>query len=421
MIFRALVLSLLSCAATFPCLGQPSSTPLFVGMITHVSSASEFDVNGLHLHVAEPGMIVTRAKFGLDPKPSFVEPYLGGTAEVYGRLDKSSKTIEVSRVAIEPQMLGTVTGSGVIDAVVQAARPGEPLIVRADGYPILIGNGTKIHFKRPLNASTPISANLWIAFHGRQRADGVVVAEAAVLNANTISDGQSRLLDRVAYDPEAVAPGAHQGGLSKRILGYDPRLEPPDPDQAMQKRVRTIGESLVPRYQRELPDTDDTKIDFRFEVIDEPWLTAVALPSGVILVPRVLVERLKDDSQLAAVLALNIAVTLEKQNLHVSLPKKVQIPADAAATAAFAGLAGTSIELASGSRAGISSEPDPEKRKQNERVSLCLLHDAGYDIQQAPVAWWLLASKEPKEMTAIKMPERSAYLYRILGTTWANR
>lgn len=417
MTVRALLLSILSCAATIPCFGEQSPQPLLVGTITHVTSASDFDVNGRHLHVPETGMILTRVKFGLDPRPGFVEPYLGGSAEVYGRFDKKTKTIDVHQIAIEAPVETTITGSGVVDAVLQPAASGQPQTVRADGYPVLIDSKTKLRFASPLSAATPISTNLWITFRGRQRKDGTVVADTAVLHANTISDGQSRLLDKVEYDPDAVNPQSHQSELRKTFLGYDPKRVPPYPDEAMQRRVRTIGDSLIPRYQRELPDTDDTKIDFRFEVVDEPWLFAVALPSGVILVPRKIVERLKDDSQLAAVLALNMAITLEKQNLRGIPPRDVQIAADLAATASLVKFPGPTLMAGAGA-IGTSSEPDIGRRQQNERVSLCLLHDAGYDIYQAPIAWWLLATKEPKDISTVKLPERSAYLYKTLGRTW---
>ncbi len=79
----------------------------------------------------------------------------------------------------------------------------------------------------------------------------------------------------------------------------------------MQARVDAIGATLVAKYQRDLPDADETKINFRFQLIDnKKWHDAVALPSGIILIPHQVVERLQNDSQLATVLADNIATVL---------------------------------------------------------------------------------------------------------------
>ena len=58
--------------------------------------------------------------------------------------------------------------------------------------------------------------------------------------------------------------------------------------------------------------------------------------------------------------------------------------------------------------------------EQSGRVSLGLLHDAGFDIDQAPVAWWLLASNKPEPTSRISMPHRAAYIYRALGENWHN-
>jgi hypothetical protein len=56
--------------------------------------------------------------------------------------------------------------------------------------------------------------------------------------------------------------------------------------------------------------------------------------------------------------------------------------------------------------------------QQSGRVGLCFLHDAGYDIAQAPLAWWLLAPRKPASIDRIMMPPRAATLYIALGTTW---
>jgi hypothetical protein len=50
-----------------------------------------------------------------------------------------------------------------------------------------------------------------------------------------------------------------------------------------------------------------------------------------------------------------------------------------------------------------------------------LLHDAGYNLNEAPMTWWLLAPKHPGKNLEIPVPERAAYLYGILGTTWRDQ
>lgn len=67
---------------------------------------------------------------------------------------------------------------------------------------------------------------------------------------------------------------------------------------------------------------------------------------------------------------------------------------------------------------GAASTIGRHIEEQSGRVSLNLLHDAGYDIYEAPKAWWLLAPKKPKDISEIKLPEHAAYLYSFLGETW---
>jgi hypothetical protein len=180
----------------------------------------------------------------------------------------------------------------------------------------------------------------------------------------------------------------------------DPKKFPPFKDAAMQARIEKIGSDLVPVYQRALAVSDSAKIDFRLQLIDTKlFRDALALPNGIILVPRQVVERLQNDSQLATVLADGIARTLERQQYRTQRERKV------------AWLVG-----------GMSSEMEirTEEKEQSGRVSLVLLHDAGYDIDQAPVAWWLLDPISQQPLTEIEMPDRAGYLYGILGETWHN-
>ncbi len=185
----------------------------------------------------------------------------------------------------------------------------------------------------------------------------------------------------------------------------------------MQARIDRIGASLVPGYQRALTATDPTKINFRFQLIDEPWSVTYDLPSGIVLVPIHLVDRMQNDAQVAAILADSIASALEKRDYRDQPAMHATEAAEWATEAGgffvpglgLAGLGGNTIAY---------STMERHNREQSGRVSLGLLHDAKYDIYQAPLAWWILASKKSKDLSEIAVPERAKYLYEILGTTW---
>jgi hypothetical protein len=229
----------------------------------------------------------------------------------------------------------------------------------------------------------------------------VVVAASVQIGPNAVGSEEKKLRAGNEYDPAVVSADARQNYLKDVVrLGMDPKKFPPFKDAAMQARIEKIGSDLVPVYQRALAVSDSAKIDFRLQLIDTKlFRDALALPNGIILVPRQVVERLQNDSQLATVLADGIARTLERQQYRTQRERKV------------AWLVG-----------GMSSEMEirTEEKEQSGRVSLVLLHDAGYDIDQAPVAWWLLDPISQQPLTEIEMPDRAGYLYGILGETWHN-
>jgi predicted Zn-dependent protease len=200
------------------------------------------------------------------------------------------------------------------------------------------------------------------------------------------------------------------------VGGCDPKKFPPFKDAEMQARIEKIGNSLVPAYQRALPDSDPAKIDFRYQLIDTKlFREALTLPDGIILVPHQVVERLQNDAQLAAVVAEAMACALERQEYRAEDKQKTAVAVTLAG--AFVPYAGPSI---AGTGESYRLKILMTEMEQRGRVSLTLLHDAGYDIDQAPIAWWLLAPGKQQPLSEIEMPDRAGYLYRILGEAWHN-
>ena len=222
---------------------------------------------------------------------------------------------------------------------------------------------------------------------------------------------------RQAYDPSKVDPNEKQGGLNKAVLGVKAKRIPPANDPASQTRVERVGESLVPASQRVLPDSDPTKIHFRFQVVDVDWRQTWDLPSGVILVPDQVVTRLPQDAQLAEVLGFAIATALEKRSYRDQHANEaLEAPSWSAVGAGWfvPGLGPASV---AGGAIGHAVMRRNEE-EQSARVSLGLMDDAHYDVYQAPLAWWALASKRPKNLEEIRIPSLARYFYKTLGETW---
>lgn len=403
-----------------PALAEQAKPPAIAGYVTDVTSAAVFDVNGTHVRcTSETQLQQADDKGNTFTTQATQRRYLGQALDIYGKADKKTHTIVATKVIAHPAPSVQLSGTAIIDHIpaYSTQAPGEHLF-SADGYSILITQKTQATFTPPLTALADVETNVWIKYTGKQRADGVLVADTAVFTKNVVPKSEDKLRTKNEYDPKSVDPSSKQGAVSKHFLGVNPKKIPPYNDPEMQARIDRIGLSLIPAYQRNLPDSDPTKIDFRFQLIDQPKLhDAWTLPNGIILVPHQVVERLQNDSQLATVLADNIACALEKQTFRGIPAKQKMTAAEIAGEAGgfFVPGLGLATDIANNRVAAAILRHTEE---QSGRVSLVFLRDAGYDIHEAPKAWWLLAPKKPEPMIDTPLPERAAYLYQTIGTTW---
>jgi hypothetical protein len=388
------------------------------GYVTSVTSKTDFAVDGIHVSCVAKTRYPTINDQRSTEIPWTNGPYIGQPLKVFGKKDHKAHTLVAKEIVLPYETYAAKAGSGMIDRVLSAdAAHRDQIVVRADGYPILVNGKTNINFTPPLTSLSDVTTNVWIEFKGKYQPGGLIVAAQAVFTKNAVGGAEGKLRGKNEYDPAQVDPKDKQGAVSKALLGTKVKRIPPYNDPVMQARIDRIGASLVPDYQRALPATDPTKIDFRFQLIDEPWSVTYDLPSGIVLVPIHMVDRMQNDAQVAAILADSIASGLEKRDYR-DQPAMHAMEAAGWATQAggffvpglgLAGLGGNTIAY---------STMERHNREQSGRVSLGLLHDAKYDIYQAPLAWWILASKKSKDLSEIAVPERAKYLYEILGTTW---
>ena len=384
------------------------------GYVTRALSPSDFDVNGIRIQCGKQTRTVIRGENDSEisgcPKAA---PYVGERATVAGAVQMQDGRLSAKRIEFAQQHPGAVAGSALIESLPDSkssAPKAGSLLLRADGYRILITEKTLVTWTAPLHSLADVKAGDWIDYEAKQQADGTLVTDRAWLAPVVVKKSEEKFREKNSFDPSNVPASAKQNVLHEAFFGVDYKKIPPASDAAVQARIEEIGNKLIPTFEQNLPDTNPAKIDFRFQLTADPKEQEVAsLSSGIILIPREAVERMQNDSQVAALLADGIAGALERgpYRTHEAV-KKTAItsyvllnPAEAAG-------------LVAGARASASRK----QHEQNGRVALGLLRDAGYDIDQAPVAWWLLASKEPKPISEIPLPHRAAYLYKILGECW---
>jgi hypothetical protein len=110
-----------------------------------------------------------------------------------------------------------------------------------------------------------------------------------------------------------------------------------------------------------------------------------------------------------------MACVLEKQAYKLQ-PTRHKMSATQAA-GDVAGFFVPGLALATmAANSSVAHDLRAQLQRQSSRVALFLLQDAGFDISQAPLAWWRLASSH--EITDTRMPPHAGYVYKALGETW---
>jgi len=401
-------------------LAAQSTGPVASGYITSVDSDGSFAVEGTPVRPDSKTEYNERDDNSATKSNASFHPFVGEFVEVFGPAPKrkSGMPILATRVTELPPVLGDVHGTAIIDFV----PPSEPSvpdhIVRADGFILRIPATASVKFEEPLTPQTGFATNIWINYRGVLQKDGTILVSTAALRKNTVKSYEDKLHKKKEYDPAAVSPDANQSGVSKFFLGLDVKRFPPHPDADLQARIGRIGNTLVPAFQRALPSNEPTRLDFRFQVVDvKEFNEPLALANGIVLVPYIGLDRLKTDSQIATPIAIAIAVALEKEQVR-GRPARNTLTGTALAgdiAGFFIPFAGLPGDIAT----GIAQKHLIDlQMEQAGRVALCLMHDAGYEIQSAPLAMWLSTPKDPKPIEKIKLPARAAYLFKTLGTIW---
>jgi len=190
-------------------------------------------------------------------------------------------------------------------------------------------------------------------------------------------------------------------------------------DTAMQERIVRVGKRVLPEYQQKLADDDPSKIHIQFHAVDAAKAhSEMCSADGTILVPRQVLERLKSDDQLAAVLADGVAFQLQRQAARMQSRNWTLLGVEVAADAALASVLPVSSVLTTfGAQVfGPPGQTQQLLEEQRGRIALSLMADAGYDPWQAPEAWRLLApNRLPGDVSSLPYPDKTGYQMNMLS------
>ena len=351
-----------------------------------------------------------------------------------GEGTKVFKAIQVTvysvtfRHRLDPDPYSGDTDSGLLDeghtGVLLEEKPllrhtasGWEGVISIDGYPISVDKDislleasadTRLEYKStsfwggmkmvPVSKQPPasmapdasFSANTWAAYQGDGFQDGEPYLGRVELWPNQVSQRERSFNKRLT--PTIVLPdyAEHTDGSIKFASGSDGTSLAILSDGAVQHYVQRLGESLIPQYQRALPDTDPTKIRFQFLVVQQidtraeryfykylnerlpgsrgfklpfgktpAWNeAAVALPNGLIMISLEILRNLHSEAELASLLSYSITTVIQKQSY----------------------LSATAVRVGGGGIRGASYE-------RAIRISIRQLYLDGYDFRDAPGTW----------------------------------
>jgi hypothetical protein len=416
-VFQLAVVSAACVAAWSSAAAQNQDTVTIKGEITAVQPPDGFDVAGDHVTIAAGTQLVSFYHTVKTVAQLRSELKAGIYVQVVGTKDHNKPGITATTVTVHDVVDRKVTGTGVIFKVI-ATKP--ETVVRADGYTLRVEPGTALKFVGGLTKLDDVGTNNWVHFDGKLNSRGeVVLSDAAFTRLNLPNQKRDpKLVEQATTFPPGsfidfdggfrTDRGTHKMADSGGDCGWYPVVE----DDAVQLRVRRIGTSLIPQYQRALADDDPTKIPFRFYVVVEKDVRApVGCEEGLVLIPLEVIDRVQNDDQLAAVVADGVAANLQRQKARYA--NQLMVIGMVQMGAHFAPAGGSMGATVTGDVV----KRNIERKLEDERagVALELMADAGYDPWQAPEAWRLLAPGElPTNLAKLKYPARSAYLTQIL-------
>ena len=350
---------------------------------------------------------------------------IGAYVQVAGSAQNFVTPIAATMVFVRDDGNRKYSGIGVITRVVTSSP--DP-VYEADGYLIHVTASTKIEFAADLSSLSEVVPNTWIHFAGKLDGNGILDASNAhffpskptkfkAIKGVEIVPVQMRP-SNAPKDAAAPAASASSNSIDGASLQEDEQLKVGlgrwhtiPAGHPLQQRIHRIGMALVPGYQRQMDDTDPSKIHFRFFAVDDKKLRgAECLLDGAIVVSTQSIERLANDDQLSAVLADGIACHLQRQTARAVAERRIEVASEVAGM--FFPPAGLALSVHSAA-AGDVTERLAEERL---RIALALMQDAGYDPWLAPETWRIFEPKKlPANVAVLEYPDSACYQLSVLN------
>jgi predicted Zn-dependent protease len=193
------------------------------------------------------------------------------------------------------------------------------------------------------------------------------------LNINKLLDTAKNAVKATSEigEPEEIQIG---NDLAARLLGAAPLAR----DEDLQRYVNRVGRWLASQTER--PD-----LPWQFGVLEAPQVNAFAVPGGTIFVTRGLVDHMKNEAELAGVLAHEISHVLRKHHLKaIQKGAQTALAGDALNQALRNQRADVREKLVSFGAEMYTRGLDKSDELEADRLGVVIAARAGYDAYGLP-------------------------------------
>ena len=415
------------------------------GYVTEFRSPTDFDIEDYRV-TRDQAFVLNLENVSSDVTFELQDIRVGVELEIKGSLNEQTGELKANAIKVDLEQFKSIQQT----AFVSSAPEGIQLLdgswageLRADGQVIRVTNATAVVFKptkrekklaeqkknveaeqedfESLKSLDQVTVGMAMTYQGkRDRETGKILAERIEFSTNDLEDGEAKMWKSLKTSVKA-AQGLKPGELKIDKVGKFKLL----PDAEVQAYISTLGQQLIPAYQRNLPAGDPRKIPFQFHVIQDKSVNAFATPNGIVVVHSGFMEMVENEAQLAAVVGHEIAHathehTWRQQQFH----KKKRIGIALAGAIADAYGIPTLADMATLVNGAIVNGHQRVLENQSDRIGLQYMVDAGYDPRQAPAVWKLMAKTNGVQSTNFfwsshdNAPTRRSYLMNELKNNY---
>ena len=381
------------------------------GYVRSVNTSGSCNVSGFPVdftHLTSLNIIRRGTSLTYLPHLPLAELRRGEFVTFTGKRDRKTGILHAETLSInQPEARQQITGTATIDRLPQLQPQNSAYTgtVYAGGYILHVTPATKV----TLPSGDSLTAPNWVTYSA------------------TLQKNNTYLATQITFTPDHPGPKDtsykrntdHHFRPGKCPTGalYVVRLfrtcYDTVPDAQIQAYVTAIGNSLIPKWQNSLPDTDPAKIHFHFYVVqrNRRLSTTLSDDAGTVIISSNVLVKLQNKAQLAALLSADVSGAINQGMFRTRIGRRTANGAILASEAAadylipFGGL----IPAFAGGRAYNQAAYIPQLETAY-RIGLRYLADAHYDVYQAPIALMRLSQRHPNKTRSIIEPQVGRYI-----------